>query len=96
MFGDDENTHMMGLGGMAASKNDMLLGGGEEEEEDDDWEKEFNKYYSSPLDKIEEIKYLQDVMAKNNHIYGQYMSQEKQQQLSVYFDNAPLKCTQPA
>lgn len=94
-FGDDENTHMIGWQGPAPSSKDMMLGG-EEESEDDDWEQEFNKYYVSPLDKVEELKYLEDVLARTNNIYGPYMSQEKQQQLSLYFANAPLKLAQTA
>lgn len=73
-FGDDENTHMLGMQGIAPSNKDMMLGGGEDEEEDDDWEMEFNKFYVSPLDKVEELKYLQDVLSKTSHLYGPYMS----------------------
>ena len=73
-LGDDENTHMLGMQGIAPSNKDMMLGGGEDEEEDNDWEMEFNKFYVSPLDKVEELKYLQDVLSKTSHLYGPYMS----------------------
>jgi hypothetical protein len=53
MFGDDENTHVMGLQGGGASSKDMQLGGEEDEDEDSDWEEEFNKFYDSPLDRVE-------------------------------------------
>lgn len=34
IFGDDENTHMIGPN---PSEKDMMLGGGEEEDSEDDW-----------------------------------------------------------
>ena len=84
----------MGMNGPSASDKDMMLQGGDDEESDDDWEEQFNKFYISPLDKIEELKFLQDVMSRMNHIYGAFMSQEKQEQLSVYLINAPPKVPQ--
>lgn len=50
VFGDDENTHVMGLNqGGAPSDKDLMLRG-EDEDDDSDWEEEFNKFYVSPLD----------------------------------------------
>lgn len=43
---------------------------------------------------MEELKYLQDVMSRMGHIYGSYMSEEKQQELSLYLANAPAKNNQ--
>ena len=88
--GEDENTHLLGWDGPAPSNKDMMLGG-EDEESESDWEEEFNKYYISPLDKVDELKFLQEVMTRMGHIYGPYMSQEKQEKLSHYFSNAPPK-----
>lgn len=51
---------------------------GEEEEDDNDWEEEFNKFYLSPLEQNDELKYLEDVMKRLGHIYGPYMSQDSQ------------------
>jgi hypothetical protein len=63
-------------GGSATDKDLMLKG--EEEEDDNDWEEEFNKFYLSPLEQNDELKYLEDVMKRLGHIYGPYMSQDSQ------------------
>ena len=93
VFGEDENTHVAGFHGLNPSEKDMMLKGDDEDSESD-WQQEFNKYYISPLDKVEELKYLQDVMGRLNHIYSPYMSQEKQEQLGLYLSNAPPKLSQ--
>ena len=84
----------MGMQGPDASKKDMMLGG-DEDDSDSDWEEEFNKFYVSPLEKVEELKYLEDVMKRMGHIYGAYMSQEKQEQLSQYLANAQQNLSHP-
>lgn len=34
----------------------------EDEESDNDWEEEFNKFYISPFDRIDELKYLEECL----------------------------------
>jgi hypothetical protein len=36
----------------------MLAKEDSDDEGSDDWEEEFNKFYESPLDKMDELKYL--------------------------------------
>lgn len=50
---------MMG-GWKGASQKDMMLGGAPEDDEESsgEWEEEFNKFYTSPLDQEDELKYL--------------------------------------
>ena len=82
---EDSNTHLI-VGypqGQVATNKDLMLQGGDDES-DDDWEEQFNKFYESPLDKLEELKYLGEVMARMGHIYGAYMDKDKQEQLSLY------------
>ena len=80
-FGQDENTMMMQGWRQGPSAKDMMLGGGnedEEEESDDDWEEEFNKFYDSPLDTQDPIKYLVEALQKGGQAYGQLMDVSKQ------------------
>jgi hypothetical protein len=88
---DDENTHMIGWQPSGNATNKDLMLRGEEEEEDLDWEEEFNKFYVSPLDQNDELKFLAEVMQRLGHVYGPYMSQSKQEELSLYLANAPEK-----
>lgn len=91
MFGDDENTHVMGWkSSQNATEKDLLLKA-PEEDEDNDWEQEFNKFYVSPLDSIDELKYLEEVFKQKGHIYGDYMSPDQRQKLVLYLSNAPQK-----
>lgn len=51
---------MLGWQQPAASQKDLQLQ--EDDEDDNDWEEEFNKFYDSPLDKIDEIKWLENIL----------------------------------
>ena len=89
-FGEDENTHMGAWRQQGPTQKDMLLGGGDDEE-DDDWEEEFNKCYTSPLDKEDELRLLAGALQGGGSAYAKLMTVEQQEQLSLYFTNAPPK-----
>jgi hypothetical protein len=43
------------------------------------------------LDKLDEIKYMGDVLARTGSLYGGFMEVGKQEELSLYLLNAPAK-----
>ena len=67
----------MGWQGNKATDKDMQLKKQDDEEDDSDWEQEFNKFYESPLDKMDELKYLEQVLKQEN-LYISYMNQQNQ------------------
>ena len=96
----DENTHIIGwikpisnqLDQRKNQVNEPKQEMGEEEYEEEDEEDEFNKYYESPLDSIDEVKYIGDIL--RGQICGSYMglmSNEGQEKLSYLILNAPSK-----
>lgn len=92
LLGADENSMMLGWNQQrpAPTDKDLQLGG-EEEEEDHDWEQEFNKFYDSPYDALDEIAYLQGALKGSASNYLTFMNQKGQQDLGLYFANAPPK-----
>lgn len=80
---------MLGWRGRGATGNDLQLRE-EEEEEDNDWEEEFNKFYDSPLDKIDEVRWLENAL-KDASSYCALLDKGKQEELALYFLNAPPK-----
>jgi hypothetical protein len=92
LMGNDENSMMVGWqqqGRPGASERDLQLQ--EDEDDDNDWEEEFNKFYDSPYDKIDEIKWLENALRGSANTYFSLMNQEKQNELALYFANAPAK-----
>ncbi len=89
MLGCDENSMMLGWQQKGPSQKDLQLQ--EDEDEDNDWEEEFNKFYDSPLDKIDEIKWIENAMQGEGRPYSALLSTQQQEQLSLYFNNAPPK-----
>lgn len=77
-FGDDENSMMLGWKGKGATSNDLQLRE-EEDEEDNDWEEEFNKFYDSPLDKIDEVRWLESVLKDAGSSYCALLDKNKQE-----------------
>jgi hypothetical protein len=93
-FGDDENSLMIGWqqNKVNATEKDLLLKeANNDDDEDNDWEEEFNKFYDSPFDKLDEIKWLENVLKGEGSSYCELMSKNKQEELAVYFANAPPK-----
>lgn len=80
---------MLGWQQKGATQKDLQLQ--EDDEDDNDWEEEFNKFYDSPLDKIDEIKWLENVLKGEGSPYCTLLSTQEQEQLSLYFTNAPPK-----
>lgn len=80
---------MLGWQQKGASDKDLQLQ--EDDDDDNDWEEEFNKFYDSPLDKIDEIKWLENVLKGEGSPYCALLSTQEQEQLSLYFTNAPPK-----
>ena len=89
-FGEDENSMMVGWQGKGATANDLQLRE-EEEEEDNDWEEEFNKFYDSPLDQVDEVRWLESVLKGAGSSYCGLLDQRRQEELALYFLNAPAK-----
>lgn len=69
---------MLGWKGKNATNNDLRLKE-EEEEEDNDWEEEFNKFYDSPFDKIDEIRWLENVLKGTGSSYCALLDKNKQE-----------------
>jgi len=88
-LGHEDNSMMLGWQQPAASQKDLQLQ--EDEEDDNDWEEEFNKFYDSPLDKIDEIKWLENVLKGEGRPYFGLLNISQQEEISLYFTNAPPK-----
>ena len=80
---------MLGWQQPAASQKDLQLQ--DDEDDDNDWEEEFNKFYDSPLDKIDEIKWLENVLKGEGRPYLGLLNISQQEEISLYFTNAPPK-----
>ena len=92
LFGEDENTHMLGWANKPqVTEKDMQLKEAEEDEEDGDWEEEFNKFYDSPFDKIDEVRWLENVLKGEAIQYCNFMTPKKQEEIAFCFSNAPAK-----
>jgi hypothetical protein len=96
----DENTHIMGwikpINNQLNQRNNQETEPkqemDDEEYEEEDEEDEFNKYYESPLDSIDEVKYIGDILrGQICDWYMGLMSNEGQQKLSYLILNAPSK-----
>lgn len=89
LMGNDENSMMLGWQQNPATEKDLQLQ--EDEEEDNDWEEEFNKFYDSPLDKIDEIKWLENALKGEGQPYLALLTPQQQDDLALYFANVPPK-----
>ena len=78
-FGDDENSIMIGWqqNRLNPTNNDLLLKQQEQDEDDNDWEEEFNKFYDSPFDQIDQIKWLENVIKGEGNSYCAFMPKDK-------------------